>query len=222
MSIFYQVPAAQGVPPVLRDPALPQTSPPLLTSDGSSSFGQSVDPQWGIFLNNSPVIASDNVIDMSYRKEWTLSDYPVEKGAFQTYDKVETPFEVNIALSVGGTPDDRATFIQSADTILTSLDLYDVVTPEAVYSSVNFRRNEYDRNATKGAGLITIGFYGEQIRVTATAEFSNTKSPVSASPVNGGTVQTTSPSMSQAAIPAEHNGTGSSGAGGGGGGGGGW
>jgi hypothetical protein len=80
-----------------------------------------------------------------------------------------------------------------------SMDLYDLVTPLAVYSSVNPGHWDYSQTATRGVGLLVIDIHFLEIRQTATQTFSqtdngtpslqNTKDPASASPKNSGTVQ---------------------------------
>src|SRR5215469_5882183 len=37
-----------------------------------------------------PVAAS--FVDVEYKQDWPISDYPVEQGGFQSYDKVRLPF----------------------------------------------------------------------------------------------------------------------------------
>jgi hypothetical protein len=50
----------------------------LLTQDTATLPSTPGTPPWGIYLNGAPVVVSDNVVDMSYKKDYTLSDYQVE------------------------------------------------------------------------------------------------------------------------------------------------
>jgi hypothetical protein len=145
--------------------------------------------RWGIYQDGELVLAPDNIVDFGFRHSWRLPTYPQEQGAFQNYNKVQTPFDVKIRMTRGGSVQDRQDFLDSSEAIAGSLDLYDVVTPEAVYIGANVTNYDYRRTAQAGAGLITVDFTLLEIRVTAEAAFSNTKDPSSAAKVDGGTVQ---------------------------------
>ena len=146
-------------------------------------------PQWGIFLNGFPVVLADSVISLEYKQEWTISDYPVEQGAFESYDKVQTPFHARIRFATGGSEQSRQAFLDSIAAIAGTLTLFDVVTPEEVYQSVNVSHYEYNRTATSGVGLIAVDVLCIEVRVTATQTFSNTKAPSGAAPVSSGNGQ---------------------------------
>jgi hypothetical protein len=117
------VPRVPGVPSVLFAPVSGLL--PLLTSDAASLFaGSSLDRQWGIFLGGAPVIVADTVIGFDYRQQWALSDYPVERGGFETYDKVATPFDGRLRFAAGGSAANRAALLASLEAIAGDLNLY--------------------------------------------------------------------------------------------------
>ena len=149
-------------------------------------FGQG--PEWGIFLDGQSVITADNVLTVSYRQDWRLSTHPQEEGAFATYNKVATPFEAKVRFSTGGTASDRQAFIDSIAAIAGDLNLYDVVTPEAVYASCNVVHYSYDRKA-ETAGIIAVDVWLEEVRVVGATSFSNTQSPGAAGQTQGGLAQ---------------------------------
>lgn len=173
------------------------TSPTLLLSDAFDVLtGQNI-PQWGIFLDGDAVVAADNVVSMEYKQDWSISDYPVEDGGFQSYDKVNSPFDARVRFSRGGSTDDRTEFLQSVADAAQPLTLYDVVTPEQVYQNVNITHYDYHRTSISGVGLLTIDIWLKEVRVTAQAAFSNTEQPSGSDAVNDGTVQTTPPTDGQ-------------------------
>src|ERR1039458_7014020 len=98
----------------------------LMTSDGVSSSSSS-ESQWGIFLNGAAVVIADNVISVDFRQDFTISNYPIEGGAFASYNKVQHPFEVKIGFSTGGGNADRASMFNSIAAIISDTNLYDVV-----------------------------------------------------------------------------------------------
>jgi len=173
--------------------------PNLLTRD-LATFGI-IAPEWGIFAQSGKsVVTFDNVINVEYKQEYTVSDYPLEKGAFESYDKVQMPFDVRIRFSSGGSFNNRQALIKSLQAIVGNLKLYDVVTPEATYTSVNIVHQDYSRNAQNGVGLIMIDVWLVEVRVNADTELSNTAKPDGAKTVNGGQVQPQQPTPEQATL----------------------
>lgn len=161
----------------------------LLAQDLIGSIGGNFGSQWGIFLNGEQVLDYDNVVSFGHRQDFPVSDYPVEDGGFQSYDKVQLPFGIRVRVSAGGSDARRQAFLSSIDAVMNTLDLYDVVTPEAVYPSCNFVHRDVERTATDGAGLITVDLHLTEIRITATATFNDTQAPPTASQQNIGNVQ---------------------------------
>jgi hypothetical protein len=180
-----------GLPPLVAAPAglsnLLNTTV-LLQADAVSLFGALQAP-WGIYLNNEPIALADSVVSLRYRQDWRIADYPLEQGAFESYNKVEMPFDVMVKLSKGGSQADRYAFLAAIDAAAQSLALYDVLTPERIFSSVNIAHVEYERTADHGKTLITVEIGLIEIRSTATQAFADTKAPSGADPQTVGLVQ---------------------------------
>ena len=184
------VPNAPGVPALASFGA---TSAALLIADLVPSFFGVTGPQWGIFLNGEAVIAADNTLKFGLRQDLLVSDYPVEEGGFQSYDKVQLPIDLHVTVSAGGSIANRQAFLASIDAVMNTTDLYDVVTPEMVYTSYNFTHRDFRRTADRGVGLIMVDLWLTEIRVTATANFSSTQQPSEAGQQNVGNVQPGTP-----------------------------
>lgn len=159
----------------------------VLTADAITlpSFQQQ---QWGIYLDGSPVVVSDNVMTFGFKKSARLSKYPQEQGAFATYNKVAVPAEPRIRFSTGGSVADRQAFLASIAPLIFDLNLYDVVSPEATYSSYNVINYDYDRNADN-AGLIDVDVWLEEVVIAGASTLSNTTQPSDSSQTNNGLVQ---------------------------------
>lgn len=203
MAGFPDVPFVQGVPTLARDVSVAFDLPLLVTDLISYAFGGFEESQWGIFLNGVPVILADSVISIEYAQDWDLPSAPQEEGGFQTYNKVNSPFSVKLRFAQGGSDSDRQNFLSSIDAAVDTLDLYDVVTPEAVYQSVNLSHYDYKRTSTNGVGLIVVDVWCTEIRVTANSEFSSTKDASGAAQTNDGTVSPTSVTSPQQASVVE-------------------
>lgn len=199
------VPNVPGVPPVARDPGLSQD--PVLTGDTTS--GDSSSPQWGLFKDGQAIIQSDNVASFEYKQEWVVADYPIEKGGFESYDKVQTPFDVKLRFSTGGSDSAREAFLQSIEAIIGTTDVYDAVMPEKTYISVNPYHYDFHRTNQNGLGLLIVDIYCTEIRENATATFTQTKEPQSQQTQNDGNVQSQDTSSSQQKNIGQHGATGS-------------
>lgn len=206
MTVNYPVvPAFPGVPPLLRDPFAPAVTPVLSTLSADNpgvtrQLGQSPTPRWGVYSNDgaTPILIGDSVLAVGYDKEWAVSDYPIEQGQFQTYNKVARPREMRVSLSKGGTKYDRERFINQAGTCLDNTQSYAVVTPERFYTDMNFVRMNYDRSGEDGPQLFTVDLFAREIRLTAQTKFRNTQNPNDADATNQGTLTLKDPSPAQA------------------------
>jgi hypothetical protein len=191
------VPAVAGVPAIDRNPIFIGGALALLSGDmvplPSAPFATK---QWGIFLGGAPVVSSESVVGVEFRGESLISDYPVEQGSFASYDKVQLPFDVRLRFAAGSNQAARAALIASIEAIANDTNLYDVVTPEYVYTSVSVAHRDYHRTARQGVGLIVEDVWLLQIQIVAPAQGSNTAQPDGQSPVNGGLVSPANPSAS--------------------------
>lgn len=195
---FPNVPNVPGVPPLPRDPgAAVAAAVQLLTRDvlGLPLFNNP--PPWGIYKDGEPVVTADNVLGVEYKQDWAIADYPMEQGAFQSYDKVSNPFFARVRFSAGRSQQNREALLDSIDVIAGDLELYDVVTPEWVYTSVNVAQYDYRRLSDQGVGLLQVDVGLLQVRVTADADFTTTKAPSGETTKNTGTVQTKQPTAQQ-------------------------
>ena len=169
----------------------------LLTADLINEIAPN-GAQWGIFQNGVPVVVADSVADMSYRQEWTMSDYATEQGAFQSFDKVQLPFDARVRFNAGSAAA-RSALLGSIAEIAGTTNLYDVVTPDAVYNDVSISHYDYRRTARSGLGLLSVDVWCLWIpqQASTSSASGNTAQPSGANPVNGGVVQPTAPSATQ-------------------------
>jgi len=180
--------------------------PDLMTADSPSVSEKTAAPTYGIFLvdaDGAPqiVLEPDSFIGYSYSNESKISQYPQEAGAFQQYNKVDTPFDVRVTMTKGGKTSEVSLFIEKVEGLVkaTDLNLYTVITPERTYNSVNISKVSHDHKPGHGANMVTVEIFITEIRVSGTAQYANTdqnltlitdsKSPTSQSPQSAGTVQ---------------------------------
>lgn len=129
---------------------------------------------WGIFdSNGNQVIFPDNIFAFSDRAEWRLLDYPVENGAFGSFNKVIVPFEDSVRMTKGGSLADRNEFLDSIDAIAGDTNLYQIRTPEKSYLNVNVMRRELLRRSSEGAYFLEVDLTFRQIQ-QQTPQYSST------------------------------------------------
>lgn len=195
---YPDVPIAPGVPPLLRPPnaAAAVTAPVMLADAVPFLIGETT---WGIFRDGAQVITAETVLAVEYKKNSSIADYPVERGSFESYNKVEIPFDARVRFASGGTNAQRTALLNSIAAIADDLNLYDVVTPEAVYQNVNIAHYDYRRTSTAGLGLLSVDVWCLQVRIAPGPGGDVAKSPSAAPQFNGGAVQTTPPTAAQSA-----------------------
>ena len=143
--------------------------------------------------NIVPVLAS--TVEFEYAQDFPISNYPQEEGAFQSYDKVTLPFDVKLKLACGGSASKLQAFLSTCRAIAASYALFDIVTPEMVFTSVNCTHIDWPRRAVRGNGLISVDLWFQQIPVIASANFSNTQQPGVAGVQSSGNVQALTPNQ---------------------------
>jgi hypothetical protein len=143
--------------------------------------------------NILPVMAS--TVDFVFSQDWPISNYPQEQGAFQSYDKVTLPFDVKLKLACGGSISNRQAFLNTCLAIANSFALFDVVTPEITFTSVNCTHIDWPRSARRNNTLIEVDLWFQEISVSASAEFTTTQQPGDAAPQSLGNVQPQTPNQ---------------------------
>lgn len=190
---------ASGAPTLLNKANNVANTVILLGADAAAIFGLFPKPVWGIYKGGKAIIKADSVVSVEFKRDWRLADYPQEQGAFQSYNKVTTPFDARVRLTKGGSDSVLSAFLDDVDAAAKSLDLFDVVTSSKTYNSANIHHYDYKRSANSGSGLLTVDVWLTEVRVTVTDKFSTTAAPSGADPKAVGTVQAQAPTGTQAA-----------------------
>lgn len=196
MPELVNVPDVDGVPAVLFAPGaggdiILAAADALETSLLSGGLG----PQWGLYRSGAPAVLADNVAAFDYKEDWAISDYPLERGAFESFNKVKIPFDVRLVFTAGGSEARRAALLASLQAIVGDLNFYEAVTPERVYPSINLIHLDYRRSAQNGAGLLVVNVFCQEVRQTTSSGSGgpnapgNTAEASGANAINGGTVQ---------------------------------
>ena len=176
LSPFPNVPNLPGVPQLARSLLFPSSGAPTIATQATSgALFQSAPPErWGVLdQSDTVVIDADSVLDFGYRAEYRISNFPVQDGQFASYNKVTLPFESSVALTKGGSVNDRLNFLAQCDAVAASLDLYTILTPEKAYLNCNVTRVELSRRGVQNANYFDVEMFFIQI-ISVTPQYSST------------------------------------------------
>jgi len=212
---YPNVPQAPGVPPLQRASQVLNTVS-LLVADVLNVLDMFSGPRWGIFdEEGAPLLIGDSVLNVDYKQEARMSDFPVEKGQFASYNKVQLPYDARVSFAVGGTEDDRAAFLANVQKLILTLQMVSVVTPEVTYESANVTHYDYRRSSRAGVTLVVIEVWVQEVRQVAATAFTDntpneptaptdttgpaptTQQPEGAAPTSGSVVSPATPTPAQ-------------------------
>jgi hypothetical protein len=192
-------------------PGLPVISFPnvlgLLTGDAISLAAGFLRVPWGIYLGFVPVVIADTVVSFDYDQEYRIADFPIEGGQFDSYNKVYQPFRVGLRFTAGGSLIRRQALLDSIGAVISDLNLYNVVTEDAVYLGVNLVSQRYRQTADDGVGLIKVDVVAQQVKSAALPTLGNLiphpADPSASVQINGGPINPIGPTQAQVnSIPA--------------------
>ena len=201
---FPNVPPLPGVPNLRRSLIGIGTRTGLLTAvRGLDRFGlldKFMGPQWGVFgTGGGAVLTPDTIASFEYKGDEDIANHPVEKGGFASYNKVAKPYEIAVVMTCSGQgQQSRDDFLANVDAMKTGLDLYDVVTPDGVYPNCNLVHYDYKRSSAGGVSMITVNCRFQEVRQTATTQYTESTKQPDAAPMQGGGAVTPSPASSDA------------------------
>ncbi len=177
MSLQYpNVPQLPGVPQVVRSAAAVASEVILTTAIIGNILSQAsvVVGVWGIFdSSDNLALAPDSIREFNTRSEWRVANFPIQQGAFASYNKVAVPPEYLVQMVKGGALSDRQQFEAALDAVAASLALYTIVTPEKSYLNCNVTRFEKMRKGAPNAYFTVVDLFFIQI-VQVTAQYSST------------------------------------------------
>lgn len=163
-------------------PALPGV-PALARSNNSQFVGAALNivgqllpadlfgPKWAILSSTGGYfIQPDSFVAFEYREDRKIPTYPMEKGGFQSYNKVAMPFDIRVTVTCSGNGKmKKAEFLTRLQEGMDSTELLKVSTPEREYDSCNLVHVDYRKESMHGATLIIAQLYLQQIRIAQIA-----------------------------------------------------
>lgn len=123
--------------------------------------------EWGIFdADLKPVFDYDTILSMRVEARDTVSNFPVEKGAFASYNKVRQPIRITVKLSVGAIQvnrtglslneirrrgkDRRGKLLSDLTIARVSTEVYNITMPEGTYPRMTLQDYSFAREQMQG------------------------------------------------------------------------
>ena len=152
-------------------------------------YGVALAQVYGIFDadTNEPAFDYDTFVDFKLHANVKVSDFPVEQGAFATYNKVNRPNTVKVKLAVTDMPTRRHAFLIALDAVLKSTRLFNVVTQDATYLNVTLEDYSYARTKIGGWGKVVAELAFLEVR-QVTRQYASVKNPGAQGPKSNGLV----------------------------------
>lgn len=152
-------------------PSIPNfIAPEVLTNVGLSLGGAALingvfGKVWGIFNDfGFPILQVDSVAALEYQSNSDIAKYPVEKGAFASYNKVSMPSSCVVQFLKGsGGPLERGSVLTQIKLYEKSTVGFNIVSPEVVYLNYQITGFTYARTAQDGATMLTINVALEEV-----------------------------------------------------------
>lgn len=152
------------------------------------------------------VLPDAAVFQVSVTSGGKVISEPIEKGSFMTYNKVNSPLEINADISFSGTNAYLQSVISMIEALKTAVSYFSIVTPVYEYEHMTLQNYDYSLNATDGLGVLHINAQFIEIREVDVAYSSidintitaaDAKNPSDASKVNTGTTTTRNPTAEE-------------------------
>ena len=144
---------------------------------------------WGIVNQfGIPIVLADTVVSMNYDAGASISKYPVEKGSFASYNKVNNPSMASVQMAKGGESVlGRSLFLTQLEALLKSTVSFNIITPEYVYMNYQIIGLNTARSAQDGATMIRVNIDLEEV-LEANVEYDieEVKAPSDSKTVDGG------------------------------------
>lgn len=155
---FPDIPDYKGIVPAGIDA--------LVSFGGGALINTLFGNYWGIFSEiGVPIILVDNVVSLNHKNTSRISQAPVEKGSFTSYNKVSDPSNITLQITKGsGGVIERGAFLAELETLQKSTLKFYVITPEYVYKNYNLRDIDTARSADDGATLLKVNLHLEEVR----------------------------------------------------------
>lgn len=186
---YPNVPDVAGVPPIARSSSVPPSPQPAFsTSDSATTPTAATVPEWGVFdAAGKPAFVVDTYMQIKPNDDVKVSTFPVEKGAFGSFNKVNIPNDVELVVSLGNDQAAMTELLSVLKTMINSTDLFTIVTPNESFLNMSLEKKNYSRTSKNGVSRLEVHLKFIEVReilpqfTTVALPSKKVKNPASAS-----------------------------------------
>jgi hypothetical protein len=113
-------------------------------------------------------IAFTSFIGMRVNSDGSASSYPVEEGAFASYNKMQAPIEITVNLGKSGEAYDIESTIQVIEKYKQEATKLSVVTPTMFYESMTLESYSYSHRRDNGARILLVELRLKEVKEVTT------------------------------------------------------
>lgn len=142
---------------------------------GNSITGQKVTRTWNIVDDNGEkVVPFDVFFAINVKNEGKVISSPTENGSFVSYNKTQSPVEIQVVLGIQGDPETILSAVSTLTELNNNETVVSLITPDQEYKSLTLNKFDYRRDASSGANLLTVNCGLTEVRQFK-SEYTNAK-----------------------------------------------
>lgn len=162
-----------------------------------------INQQWTLLAEGGgQLVQFTSLLDIDILHEGQALSYPIEKGAFMSYNKVQSPLDIRVTLAKMGLPSEFSDILKTLDKYQTEALKLSAVTPSAYFDSLTLQSYSHRHEHRRNANMLTVELHLVEVREvesqTTNVQISKPKNPTSSGKVNTGKKQTKTPDSTQA------------------------
>ena len=163
-----------------------------------------INQEWTIMSEGGgQLVQFTSMIDIDILNEGQALSYPVEEGAFMTYNKVQSPLDIRVTLAKMGLPFEFADILKTLDKYQEEALKLMIVTPSAFFDSMTLQSYGHRHEQRRNANMLTVDLHIVEVREvqsqTTSVEVSSPKNPTSSGAKNAGKKQAQNPNSNSTA-----------------------
>lgn len=145
---------------------------------------------WNIVTEaGTTAITFTSFLAFSSSQEGQVVSYPVERGSFATYNKVQSPGSFTVSLGQQGDAIELQTTLTELQALKDNPTLVHIICPERQYGPVSLESFNYSRTLDSGAGMLIVELtFIEvlEVETQVSVTISGPRNPTSVGNVNTG------------------------------------
>ena len=146
--------------------------------------------RWSVYDKDwRAVVTFDTFFSVDAKNEGKVTQAPVEKGSFVSYNKTVDPVRSTVVLGYTGRADVRRAIIEKCEKLLDGTELVSIITPDRTLVDMAVVSFDYTYKAANGVDRLLVALALEQVRQVEPAYTDEQVSSGNKQPMNKGTTK---------------------------------